>query len=68
MKGIKELSFPKKGHVSHQLNDDLVAEQWIVPAGVVVKLVTAKNFGVVVLPWGTVDKRGFVIPRQLFRW
>jgi hypothetical protein len=71
MLSIKQLPYPKEGFNNadeHLLHDDLCLEQWVVPAGTVVKLVTTRNFGIVILPQRTVDKRGFVIPRQLFKW
>jgi hypothetical protein len=48
------------------LHEDLIVEQWAVPAGTVVKAWETENFGWVFLPEGCMDRRGFVIPRRLF--
>jgi len=50
------------------LPEDLYLEQWIVPKGVEVKLATSRDFGTVVLPEGTRDKRGFIIRRRIFTY
>ena len=72
MLSINQLPFPKKrgtdNIAEHLLHDDLCLEQWVVPAGTVVKLVTTRNFGIVILPQGAADKHDFVIPKRLFRY
>lgn len=52
----------------YTLPQDLYLEQWIVPSGTKVKLKTSQNFGLVILPEGCQDKRGFTMPQRLFRW
>lgn len=72
MDSIADLPFPKRqgqAHaISYTLPRDLFLLQWIVPAGTVVKLTTTRNFGHVILPQGTLDKRGFQIPRRIFSY
>ena len=72
MDGIADLPFPKRqgqAHsISYTLPRDLFLTQWIVPAGAVVRLTTTSNFGHVVLPEGTLDKRGSAIPRRIFSY
>jgi hypothetical protein len=70
MKGITDLPIPKKvgGRKAFELPYDLFLEQWVVPSGVVVTLATTSNFGYVILPEKCRDKRGFVIPKRIFRW
>lgn len=69
---ITQLPFPKhvgmKHIKEHKLLEDLWLEQWTIPAGSVIKLVSSINFGLVILPVDCQDKRGFTIPRRLFRY
>jgi hypothetical protein len=50
------------------LSEDLLLDQWIVPKGTTVRTTESTNFGYVILPPGTEDKRGFRIPRRIFRY
>lgn len=72
---ITQLPFPKLKSgkfitdiVEHVLSTDLYLEQWIVPAGTRVRLQTTADFGIVVLDKNCQDKRGFEIPRRLFKY
>lgn len=71
---IQQLPFRKHGTRGYAipfeftLPEYLTVEQWIVPKGTVVQLVTTTNFGYVVVPEGTKDQRGFVMPRRMFRY
>jgi hypothetical protein len=51
-----------------KLSDDLLFEQWIVPKETIIKIFESKNFGYVILPDNCQDKRGFIIPRRIFRY
>lgn len=53
---------------SFVLPEDLFLEGWIVPSGTEVKVWQSENFGWVMVPDGTRDKRGFLLPRRLFRY
>jgi hypothetical protein len=64
---ILELPMKRKEQ-SVILSDDLLLEQWIVPKGTSVKTLETRDFGYVVLPEGTKDKRGFVIPKRIHRY
>lgn len=67
--GVNDLSWPKEGKsLQIVLNDDLLIDQWIIEKGTVVVLYTGRNFGCVALPYKCMDKRGFEIPRQLFKY
>jgi hypothetical protein len=73
MTSMTQLPFPKyvKGklkRINYKLHDDCIIEQWIVPKGVEIVLITSTDFGTVILPAGTQDKRNFTIPRRIFRW
>lgn len=50
------------------LPETLYIEQWRVPPGVEVSLITNRDFGTLVLPQECKDERGFVIPRRIFRY
>jgi hypothetical protein len=65
---ISELPFPKKGTLEHKLSYNCYLEQWIIPKGIIVKLSTTKDFGFVTLPKNCKDKRGFIIPKRIFKW
>ena len=69
---ITTLPFPRFAGTKHAkdfvLPEDCWFEQWDIPAGTTVKLVTSQNFGIVVLPAGTKDKTGYVMHRHIFRW
>lgn len=68
---ISDLPFPKKiglkKVIDYQVLSILFLDQWMVPSGTIVKLATTQNFGMVVLPEGCRDVRGFEIPRRIFR-
>lgn len=49
------------------LSEDTFLEQWIIPKGTEIKAFETKNFGFIILPKGTQDKRGFEIPRRIFK-
>lgn len=74
MISLTQLPFRKAGTPRWQelreftLPEDCILEQWIAPKGTAVILKTTENFGWCVLPEGTLDKRGFVIPRRIFRY
>ena len=75
MLNIQQLPFPnisrrsrKSAIVTHTLNDDLSLDQWIIPKGTRVKLQQTENFGWVYLLAGTKDKRGFEVPRYVFKY
>jgi hypothetical protein len=68
---ITSLPFPKSPKTpakDYKLPADLYLEQWIVPEGTTIKLKTSENFGLVILPEGCKDKRGFTMPQRLFQW
>jgi hypothetical protein len=69
---ITQLPFPRHTGLKHirlfVLTEDLFLEQWIIPAGVEVKLALSRDFGYCFIPYGTQDKRGFEIPRGIFRY
>lgn len=70
--GIRDIPFPpwrkKLGFKSYQPHETLFLEQWQIPAGTDLKITTTRDHGIVVLPEGTKDVRGFVIPRRIFRY
>lgn len=72
MMGIVDLPFPRFKGLQHAkdytLVEDLYVEQWIVPKETTVTLYTSQNFGMCALPVACQDKRGFIIPKRLFRW
>jgi hypothetical protein len=74
MSGLANLPYRKWGTRGYKtpyeytLLEDLYADQWIIPKGTIVKLWTTQNFGYVILPKNCQDKRGFTIPRRIFRW
>jgi hypothetical protein len=61
---------PKKATEGKEVTlwEDLILEQWIVAKGEKIKILTGRDFGYVVLQDGQKDKRGFTIPRKLFRY
>ena len=69
---IEQLPFPRfKGtkHLKHyKVTQDLILEKWIVRKGTTVKLITGEDFGYVILPENCQDKRGFTIPKKVFRF
>lgn len=69
---ITTLPYPRHKGIKHAktytLTETLVVEQWEVPAGTQVKLATSQNFGICVLPENCKDRRGFTIPRRIFRY
>ena len=69
MISINELSFPSIGKtITRAFSEELILEQWIVPARIEVKLYHGHSFGYVILPDKTIDTRGFVIPKRLFKY
>jgi hypothetical protein len=69
MLSAMNLPFPPRWKSkSYTLPDRLCLEQWLIPAGTEVKLFTTDNWGLVVLPPGTCDAQGHIIPKRLFRW
>jgi hypothetical protein len=50
------------------LSADLILEQWIIPNDTRIKIKNCQNFGFVTLPADTQDKRGFTIPKRLFKY
>lgn len=72
MLSIMSLPYPKgyKGNITkdYELPEDLFLEQWIIPKGSVVKLQQTQNFGWVFIPLHTKDKRGFEIPKHIFKY
>ena len=70
---ITDLPFPKFNRKSFKPREyttttELHLEQWIVPSGVTIKLINSVDFGYVILPENTQDKRNFTIPKRLFRY
>ena len=69
---LYQLPFPRNRGISHikeiELSEDLFVDQWIVPKGTKIKVATGHDFGYCVLPPNTQDKRGFTIPRRIFRY
>lgn len=63
------LRYPKIGKPAEKtvLSDDLILEQWIIPKDTVIKTVQTSNFGYVILQADQKDKRGFIVPKRLFR-
>lgn len=50
-------------------DSDIFLEQWIIPKGTEnIKAFETKNFGWIVLPPNVMDKRGFEIPRRIFKY
>jgi hypothetical protein len=72
MLSIQTIPMPHRIGLQHirpfELPTDLILEQWIIPAGTTVKVFQTANFGWISLPQDCKDKRGFVIPRRLFRY
>lgn len=52
----------------HVLASDLFVEQWIVPKGTTIKIWQTQNFGWIKVPSGQQDKRGFTMPRGIFKY
>ena len=50
------------------IQDDLIIEQWIVPKGSIIKTKQTRDFGWVLLPNMIKDKRGFEIPKRIFKY
>jgi hypothetical protein len=50
------------------LTENTYAEQWIIPAGTVVRLKQTTNFGWMILPLGCKDTTGRIIPRRIFQY
>ena len=50
------------------LTEDTFLEQWIVPKGTEIKAFETKNFGWIILPQNPQDKRGFEIPKRIFKY
>jgi len=67
---ITRIAFPAVGKPAQPMvyAETLYLEQWRVPAGTEVSIYQGKNFGYVILPAGTKDARGFVIPKRVFKY
>lgn len=67
-----DLPFPRKPGIDHlvlhKLTRDTRFEQWVIPAGTEVKLITTTNFGVVMLKPGTKDITGYKMHRVIFNY
>lgn len=50
-----------------ELLKDIIFEQWVATEETAVLMFDTENFGYTHVPEETVDVRGFVIPRKLFR-
>lgn len=72
MLDITLLPFPRYIGIKHvrdyELPKDLLLEQWIIAKGTVVKIFQTKDFGYCILPAEAKDKRGFTIPKRIFKW
>lgn len=72
MLSIQTIRMPRKLGLSHrievELHEDMVLEQWIIPKGTNVTTFQTQNFGWVVLPEHCQDKRGFTVPRRIFKY
>ncbi len=61
---------PRKKVVSKEfiLPEVCHLEQWTIPAGVKIKLITTRDMGIVVLPEGTRDITGYKMHKRFFQY
>ena len=69
---MRQLPYPRHLGLKHiqnvELWQDLHIEQWTIAKGTIIKTFQTRDFGWVLLPFGTKDKAGFEIPKHIFKW